>query len=714
MFDLQGFLRRQVEDNGLTVTSHPGLPEAQRREPDSGQEFLATNGLGTYASAGLWGENSRKYHGLFVCALNPPVERTVMLSRIDEVIAVSDAAPVELATNLWRDAVAPQGFRLIAQFAIYPSPTWVYQLEGGTLIKQIALIPGKQQAVVGYTWLSDSGKSASIELALLANYRSFHAETRGAEHWLFEQNESAGKVGVKAFDSAQELVIRFDRDRATYRRDPLWYWGYRWPRETERGLNDAEDCHRLGFVQATIEPGASLSLVVELGAQAPERVDQTISSIAQAMQKVWAHQKDLLQRAGNPQDAPQRQLVIAADQFIVRRDSTGGASVIAGYHWFNDWGRDSMISLPGLVLATGRSEVARSILGTFAKYESEGMLPNNFPDSGETPAYNTSDATLWWAWALYQYHKETGDLKFVSEQLPDLDRVVEWHKKGTRHNLHLDSTDALITGGEPGVQLTWMDAKVGDFVVTPRQGKAVEICALWYNFLKVLSEMYRKCIDGGMLSDLAAGEAKVLEYEALASQTAKGMAKFWNEQQGCLYDVISETGDKDGSIRPNQLIALSLPFVAFSQEQGRQILSVVEKDLYTPFGMRTLSANHSAYRGVYGCGKAQANQYDRDVTYHQGTAWPWLFGPWVEARLYVYGETAENAEQTLHMLESVTRHLSGDAGLGSISEIFDGNEPYVARGCIAQAWSVAELLRVRKRLLALTSVAAPSPVAVAH
>ena len=269
--------------------------------------------------------------------------------------------------------------------------------------------------------------------------------------------------------------------------------------------------------------------------------------------------------------------------------------------------------------------------------------------------------------------------------------------------MRLDTTDGLIAGGESGVQLTWMDAKVGDYVVTPREGKAVEICALWYNFLCALADLYGKCVAGGILAAPEEGKRKVAEYEAMANAAKVGMAKFWNDQSGCLFDVLNDDGSRDGSIRPNQLIALSLPFNAFSADQAKQILAVVEKQLLTDFGLRTLSPLDSRYKGQYGCGKAQANQYDRDVTYHQGTVWPWLLGPWVDAKLYAEGETKQNVDAILKQLGPITNHILADAGLGSISEIFDGDSPFVARGCYAQAWSVAEVLRVRKRLLEISA-----------
>jgi predicted glycogen debranching enzyme len=705
LFELQELIRRQTGDPNFECPLISGTDKA-----DCGREFLLTNSLGGYASGGMAGENSRRYHGLFVPALEPPVDRTVMVSHLDEVVTVSGGEPVEIATNLWRSAVAPEGYRHLLQFTINPCPSWSFQVGDGVLVKQVAMIPGKQQVVIGYTYLAALPAAAKLSIAVLANFRNFHGETRGSHSWQFEQEWLDGRLSVRAFPGAQEMVVRFDK--GSYRQDSCWYWGYRYPREYERGLNDSEDCYRLGFIEAELEPGESLSLVCELGGQLPERLRSGDLTIGDTVRRMAGNQKELCRRAGNPADKHLRQLTLAADQFIVYRDSTHGSSIIAGYHWFNDWGRDAMISLPGLTLSTGRFDVARSVLTTFGAHLSQGMLPNCFPDQGEAPAYNTADATFWWGWTLHHYLAATGDIKFIREQLPLLDSVVEWHKRGSRHKLKVDPRDGLVTGGESGTQLTWMDAKVGDLVVTARQGKPVEICALWYNFLRILAEFYRRCATAGGIGDSEAALKKASQYDAMADQAKQGMLQFWDDRRGCLFDCIADDGQKDRSVRPNQLMALSLPYPAFSKERGSRILAVVEAELLTPYGLRTLSPKDPAYQGHYGGGKGQANQYDRDVTYHQGTVWPWLLGPWAEARLFVHGETADNARFILAHLDPIMHHILNDAGIGSVSEIFDGDEPFTARGCIAQAWSVAELLRIRKKLLQLLgSAAAPHVVA---
>jgi predicted glycogen debranching enzyme len=667
-FDLVAWLRGQIGAYELDIP----LIDIASKTPDEHREWLITNGLGSFASANIWGANSRRYHGLGIFALEPPVGRTVMWSRIDEV-----ADGESLATSYWTSgAVSPEGYKQVVAFTIYPVPTWVFELPGGHLIKQVAMPPGKQEVVVGYTWLG--AQPLKLSLKFLLNYRDFHGETKGWADWRFQQDVQPERVRIKAFTSATELVLAFSR--GAYRPEPDWYWGYYWPREHERGLGFREDNFLSGRLEVSLEPGAAVTVRGGL--------DSTLSagSIADAVRAVAARQSELIAKAGASVSPNAKRLVVAADQFIVQRRSTQSDSIIAGYHWFGDWGRDSMISLTGLALSTGRYEIAAGILTTFGHYLSDGMLPNNFPDSGQTPHYNTADATFWWAWAIHKYFQATGDLAFVTGQLPLLDSVVVWHQKGTRYKLHVDQSDGLILGGEPGVQLTWMDAKVGDMVVTPRSGKPVEINALWFNFLKILESLHQAV--GG---DYAVYGALL---GAHAEQAKKGFEAFWNPDTGCLFDVIREDGSKDASIRPNQLLAISLPYQLVSNEQAKSILAVVERELLTPYGLRTLSPKDPSYTPRYGGGKDVATQYDRDITYHQGTVWPWLFGPWVDARIKVHGLSDENKQFIASQLAGIKQHMLAADGLGSVSEIFDGDAPHTARGCVAQAWSVAELLRV--------------------
>lgn len=684
--NLAAWLAKQL-GNGNEALAIP-LADVSGLDGSDEREWLITNGLGSYASGTILGANTRKYHGLLVAALNPPTGRRVLFSRIDE-----EVNGEKLGASFWNPGfTAPRGFEKIVAFTVHPVPTWCYRVDGGYLIKQVAMLPGEQQTVIGYSWVPDEGQSAvkvaELKLDLLVNDRDFHQEMRGHDGWHFRQFVQGDRrtVVIKSTDDAlHQLQVQFDR--GTYEAQPAWYYNYYWPVEYQRGHNCREDNFRAGRLTVALQPGESITLAASVDG----RVVSSLRPIGEVVQAVAAHQRQLLAAAGvvadagatDPSHNARRSLVLAADQFLVRRDSTQSDSIIAGYHWFNDWGRDSMISLPGLCLSTGRAAAAKGILTTFAAYLSEGMLPNNFPDVGAQPEYNTSDATFWWAWALLKYLNATGDEDFVRSMLPHLESVVDWHVKGTRYGLHMDD-DGLIAGGADGVQLTWMDAKVDGFVVTPRRGKAVEINALWYNFLKVVEHLHQR------LGQAADGT----KYGAMAEQALAGFAAFWNADRGCLYDVIREDGSRDAGIRPNQVIAASLPYSPLTAEQARSLLWVVERELLTPYGLRTLSPYDVQYEPLYGRGKQQAGPYDRDVTYHQGTVWPWLLGPWVDARIRVYGTTTENLAYIKHALKPLLTHLASVAGLGSISEIFDGDRPHKPQGCIAQAWSIAELLRV--------------------
>ena len=387
-----------------------------------------------------------------------------------------------------------------------------------------------------------------------------------------------------------------------------------------------------------------------------------------------AYERHLLDQSGLTVEPPWVQhLVLAADQFVVRRTLPGdinGRTILAGYPWFSDWGRDTMISLPGLTLITGRHDVAKEILRTFSRFVNQGLLPNRFPDEGEAPEYNTADATLWYFDAIRAYHNATGDDALLRDLYGVLQEIIEWHVSGTRYNIHVDSADGLLYAGEPGVQLTWMDAKVDNWVVTPRIGKPVEINALWFNALRTMLDFARRL-----------GEP-VYRYEALAEKVRAGFARFWNEAAGYCYDVIEGPHGDDASLRPNQLLAVALTHTPLDARQQRAVLDACARQLLTPHGLRSLTPDDPAFVGRYA-----GNQGERDAAYHQGTAWSWLMGPFVRAHLRVFRDPA----LARSYLTPLIQHLA-DHGLGSISEIFDGDAPFTPRGCIAQAWAVAELL----------------------
>jgi predicted glycogen debranching enzyme len=392
-------------------------------------------------------------------------------------------------------------------------------------------------------------------------------------------------------------------------------------------------------------------------------------------------------------DAPPwiERLVLAADQFVVRRplpDDPDGATVIAGYHWFGDWGRDTMIALPGLTLDTGRADVARKILTTFARFLDRGMLPNRFPDGGEAPEYNTADATLWYVEAIRAYHAATGDDGLLEDLWPALESIVTWHRDGTRYGIRPDPADGLLAAGELGVQLTWMDARVGDRVVTPRTGKPVEINALWYNALVAMGGFARRL------------RRPARTFETEAARVATGFARFWNPHEGWCFDVLDGPDGADPALRPNQILAVALPASPLPPERRRAVVDACARHLVTSYGLRSLAPFDARYAGRY-AGDVAA----RDGAYHQGTVWAWLLGPFALAHFAAYGDAAAARA----WLAPLADHL-GDYGLGSIAEIFDAEPPFAPRGCIAQAWSVAETLRAWQAL----GAPARAPLAPSH
>ncbi|MCM2310836.1 MAG: amylo-alpha-1,6-glucosidase, partial [Steroidobacteraceae bacterium] len=480
-------------------------------------------------------------------------------------------------------------------------------------------------------------------------------------------------------------------DQGRFDPAPDTYWGFHHRLEAERGLDAGEDLFRPGYFRCELERGESVTLLASAEPAAPDRAE--VTRLAGTRDAECARQQALLARADLRADAPEwiRQLVLAADQFVVeRRDAAGrplGHTVIAGYPWFADWGRDTMIALPGLALATGRPEIAASVLRTFARFVSDGMLPNRFPDAGDAPEYNTVDATLWYFVAIGEYWRRTRDRALVAELYPVLQDIVDWHRRGTRYGVGVDPVDGLLRAGEPGVQLTWMDARVGDWVVTPRIGKPVEINALWFNAISTLRDLALAL----ERPDEAAGLLAAAEHVARSFNE-----RFWNAADRCLYDVvdgpegsIADDGRRrDASRRPNQVLAVALPHALLDAGRARCVVDACLDGLWSPVGLRSLDPRDRAYLPTYRGGPLQ-----RDGAYHQGTVWSWLAGPFALAHYRAHGDAA----RARRFLDGFADHLR-EACLGQVSEIFDGDAPYAARGCFAQAWGVAEILRAWREL----------------
>lgn len=646
------------------------------------REWLVTNGIGGFASGTVAGVLTRRYHGLLIAALQPPLGRTLLVTKLDETAEYDGIYPESgrfypLFNNRWSSGtVEPNGHHHLNRFHLEgTTPVWTFACANALLEKRIWMQPGANTTYVQYRLARATGP-LTLEAKTFINYRDYHSTTMMNE-WQPKITAVSNGLHLSMFNGATPFSLL--SSRGEWRPQFDWYEDFFLSIEEYRGQNDVQEDHLYGaLLRVTLQPGESVTVVAST-----ETSPQLDGDVAYAERQTY--EQTLLEKARGVgkysvlgtqwAEKPMQQLILAADQFIVKRATErdeNGRTIIAGYPWFSDWGRDTMIALPGLTLATGRPEVAASILRTFAHYVSQGMLPNRFPDAGEEPEYNTIDATLWYFEAIRAYHAATYDLGLVRELFPILADIIQWHKRGTRYNIHMDKKDGLIYGGQSGVQLTWMDAKVGDWVVTPRIGKPVEINALWYNALRVMAEF------ANLLGE------DTTEYEQMAEKVKVGFGRFWQEKMGYCYDVLDGPNGHEGNLRPNQLFAASLPHSPLTPEQQRFVVDACARHLLTAHGLRSLSADDPAYIGKYG-----GDQRKRDAAYHQGTVWGWLIGPFTAAHLKVY----QNPVMTQTFLKPFFHHLANHC-VGSISEIFDGDAPFTPRGCIAQAWSVAELLRV--------------------
>lgn len=652
------------------------------------REWLVTNGIGGYASGTIAGLLTRRYHGLLIAALQPPLGRTLMLTKLEEIVHYHQQV-YSLGTNRWTGGnVDPEGYKHIEHFSLESTvPTWRFACGDALLQKRIWMQPGANTTYIQYDLLRAT-QSMAVLLKALVNYRDHHGNIR-SWGWQMAVDRIDRGIQVTATPDAVPLYLLSDRADVLTLHD--WYYNFDLAIERERGLSDREDHLHVATFHLTLHPGESLTIVASTES-APELTGGTAikqrQSYDQKLLNLWRTSRPIGTK--EPSTWLQR-LVLAADQFIVNRtvaiprssnialatepeavEVLSGKTIIAGYPWFSDWGRDTMISLPGLTLATGRSEIARLILRTFAQCVSQGMLPNRFPDAGEVPEYNTVDATLWYFEAIQHYYQATQDDDLLMELFPILAEIIDWHCRGTRYNIHLDPADGLLYAGGDGLQLTWMDAKVGDWVVTPRTGKPIEVNALWYGALRTMAKFARRL-----------GKPHQ-EYEAIADRTLARFARFWNSETGYCYDVLdTPNGVDDPALRPNQIFAVSLPESPLTPAQQRGVVDACGRALLTSYGLRSLAPTHPDYQGHYGGDPRQ-----RDGAYHQGTVWGWLLGPFVLAHLRVYN----NPSQARQFLEPMADHLLSH-GLGSLSEIFNGDPPMNPKGCIAQAWTIAEVLR---------------------
>lgn len=632
------------------------------------KEWLVGNGLGGYASSTVIGAASRTYHGLLVAAPEGTSGRFLLLSSLDEELSCGEEV-FSLAVHKYPGTVHPEGFSYLDKFSLTPFPVWVYRAGDLTVKKKVFMVYGKNTTVVLYE-IKCGREEARLRIYPLVNARSFHATTRSGDLDFFQEIETNGL----RLESSNGFVFRI-KSNLEYHPEPRWYYNFEYGAELKRGLAFQEDNFNPGFFEIGVKKGTSRFFV----ASSMEDISSLSLEDAEELYTRAVYRQNLLAYNSMLSEPFALKLLRATDPFIVKHPATGEKSVIAGYPWFSDWGRDAMIALPGLTLVPRRFEDARSILANFSWNCRRGLIPNSFPALGGAPVYNTVDASLWFIQALGRYFAYTKDLVFLSDVWNTLEDIIRHYSQGTDFGIGMDS-DFLI---RQGPQLTWMDAKVDSRAVTPRAGKACEINALWYNALKITSEL-------GELLDM-----DTANYESLAEGAASNFeALFWNSEYNCLFDTVStditdDAGNplKDSAIRPNQILAVALPYTMLTPYKEKAIVDRVEQDLLTPFGLRTLSRDHPHYTGHY-----QGNPKTRDFAYHNGTVWPWLLGAYVKAYRKVHNNSKESLEDMRSLLLGFDKQLE-EAGVGSISEVFDGDYPYVPGGCPAQAWSVAEILR---------------------
>jgi predicted glycogen debranching enzyme len=647
-------------------------------------EWLVTNGLGGYASGTIAGPVTRRHHGLLVAALPAPLGRMVLLSHLWERARLADRTVVVLSGEERVGACDLAGARCLVEFRLEDGlPVWLYDLGGVSLEKRVLMPYGQNTVHVRYA-LTGGEESVRLDLRPSTPFRSHHAPVSEPLPGQPLITATEGRYEITVGAALPPLRLQLHAAGAAFTVDERTVNQILYRVEEGRGYEAAGALWSPGYFRLDLSSDQDATLVASVESW------QTLGALEPAA--AWAAERQRRRRLIAAAVPPARsgfaaELVLAADQFIVapigrvedaaraRAAGDEARSVVAGYHWFTDWGRDTMISLEGLTLATGRHLEAGYILRTFAHHVRDGLIPNFFPEGDEQGVYHTADATLWFFHALGRYLELVGDAAMLERLLPTLVEIIERHIAGTRFGIGMDAKDGLLRQGAHGYQLTWMDAKVGDWVVTPRRGKAVEINALWYNALRLL--------EGWLMAAGEAATGRALHEHAELAR-ASFNERFWYPEGGYLYDVVDgETGD-DSACRPNQVLAIALPHPVLDPSRWAPVLAGVRARLLTPVGLRSLAPGHPDYKSRYD-GDLRA----RDAAYHQGTVWAWLIGPFVDAWLRTHPHDREAARR---MLEGFPVHL-GQAGIGSISEVFDADAPFTPRGCIAQAWSVAEALR---------------------
>ena len=659
-----------------------------RTSADLNREWIVTNGLGGYASGTIAGLNTRRFHGWLIAALPAPFGRMMMMNQIEETLRIEDRSYQLTADNLSyatrTDTVSPflKSFRLENGL-----PVFTYASDDFTLEKRICMVHTQNTTYICYLLLE--GNAARLELRPAIDIRPHEGSLSGPRHEDYRFSAVSDGYELAVSSDLPPLRLAWLGDSTSFQLALQNVTELRYRIEQSRGYDWKGNLWSPGWFSADLSRSHTASFVIST--EPWDRVNALSPEEAFAAE---GERRRRLLRAAPPaaRSGIAAELVLAADQFLiapmgraadaVQAHSIGDEvrTIIAGYHWFTDWGRDTMISLEGLTIATGRTREAEYILRSFAKYIRDGLIPNMFPEGKTAGLYNTADASLWYFHAADRYLRATEDSETLEVLLPRLLDIIDWHKKGTLFDIKVDPSDGLLHQGADGFQLTWMDAKVGDWVVTPRRGKAVEINALWYNALCVAASWLELVGDTGRARKVSSAAARV--YESFN-------ARYWSSEHGYCFDVIDGEGGEDSSLRPNQVFGISLPHPVLAEDKWKPVLMVVKERLLTPYGLRSLAPGDANYKPRY-----DGDLLARDGAYHQGTVWAWLIGPFFDAWLRAYPGDWETART---LLASFDTEMS-QAGIGTISEVFDAEAPFDPRGCIAQAWSVAEVLRCELKL----------------
>ncbi|MDD5063891.1 MAG: amylo-alpha-1,6-glucosidase [Phycisphaerae bacterium] len=643
------------------------------------KEWLLTNDRGSYASSTIIGCNTRRYHGLLIGSTNPPANRIMALANCMEMVILNGNV-FNLSTFEFSGKFAPVGFNFLKRFRRDTAVHFDYQLPQFKLTKSVYLLRDADMIALVYDFTAVK-KPLELVLRPFIGLRDFHTLQKSYAH-LYSAWLGDGLLIRHDIPGSCELFLSCPSMK--FEKDHQWWFNFTYRIDEQRGQDFTEDLWTPGFFKGSIDSPARIVLWANFGSSGKAASDaEELKLDIEAVREDLCRHQSRITAAAKTKDL--RKLCLAADQFIAKRSTAAPGrdeqrtTILAGFPWFADWGRDAFISLPGLLLATGRFEEAKSVLATFAAAADEGVIPNRFDDRSDTAYFNSVDASLWFINAAFQYLNAAGDSEtFTMQLLPVIRRIIDSYHQGNPFGICADA-DGLITAGNEQTQLTWMDAKYDGVAFTARYGKAVEVNALWYNALCWLVQFYDSRDD--------MDNAK--HYRDLADKVKNSFCRsFWNEQAGCLHDCILPDGSADASLRPNQIFAVSLPFSPLSPQQQKAVVDAVQKNLLTPFGLRTLNVQDNRYKGTY-----TGSQKERDQAYHQGTVWPYLLGPFVESYLKVYGHSRKSKKEASEFIKPLLQYMTKDGCLGQICEIFDGDPPHKPKGCMAQAWSIAELIR---------------------